>query len=58
MTREKLAEADFNLGAGQWKPRIAEKMSDENPRELTSSTLEDYRNIVTGLERLLLELPE
>ncbi len=58
VTREKLAEADFNLGAGQWKPRIAEKMSDENPRELTSSTLEDYRNIVTGLERLLLELPE
>ena len=33
-TREKLADADYNLGAGQWRPRVAEKPSDEDPREL------------------------
>jgi type I restriction enzyme M protein len=55
--REKLAEADYNLGAGQWKPRIAEKASDEDPRELVVEVLEDYRKVVAGLERLLVELP-
>ena len=33
-TREKLADADYNLGAGQCRPRVAEKPSDEDPREL------------------------
>lgn len=57
-TKQQLAEADFNLGAGQWKPRIAEKTNDDDPRELVAEALDDYRQIVHGLERLLMELAE
>ena len=57
-TREKLADADYNLGAGQWKPRIAEKASEENPRELVAEVLGDYRKVVAGLEKLMAELEE
>jgi type I restriction enzyme M protein len=56
-TSEKLAEGDYNLGAGQWKPRVAEKTSDEDPRELLVEVLSDYRKVVEGLERLVAELP-
>ena len=57
-TKEKLIEADYNLGAGQWKPRVAEKVSDEDPRELVKEVLADYRQVVAGLEKLLVELEE
>ena len=57
-TREKLLDADYNLGAGQWKPRVAEKSSNEDPRELVAEVLDDYRKVVAGLESLLLELPQ
>lgn len=57
-TRVKLADADYNLGAGQWKPRIAEKTSDEDPRELVAEVLNDYRKVVMGLEKLMSELAE
>lgn len=57
-TKDKLAESDYNLGAGQWKPRVAEKTSDEDPRELVAGVLEDYREVVKGLEKLLVELAE
>ena len=56
--RQQLADADYNLGAGQWKPRVAEKISDENPRELIEEVLGDYRKIVEGLETLQKELAE
>jgi type I restriction enzyme M protein len=56
-TREKLAEGDYNLGAGQWKPRVAEKTSEEDPRELVVAVLGEYRKVVEGLEKLLAELP-
>jgi len=56
-TREKLTDRDYNLGAGQWKPRVAEAVSDEDPRELVAEVLDDYRKVVVGLEKLLLELP-
>jgi len=56
-TLDKLAEGDYNLGAGQWKPRIADKTSDEDPGELVAEVLGDYRKVVAGLERLLEELP-
>ena len=55
-TREKLADTAYNLGAGQWKPRVAEKTSDENPRELVEEVLSDYRKVVAGLEKLMSEL--
>lgn len=53
-----LAEADYNLGAGPWKPRIAEPDSKEDPRELIEDVLGDYRKIVAGLEKLLQEVAE
>jgi type I restriction enzyme M protein len=56
-TSEKLADADYNLGAGHWKPRVAEKTSDEDPRELVVEVLGEYRKVVAGLEKLLEELP-
>lgn len=57
-SEEQLAEADYNLGAGQWKPQIAEKVSDEDPNELIGTMLEDYRQIVHGLEKLQKALAE
>jgi type I restriction enzyme M protein len=57
-TRAKLAHADYNLGAGQWKPRVTEKISDEDPRELLTDVLGDYRKVVSKLETLLMELSE
>jgi len=57
-TREKLAEGDYNLGAGQWKPRVAEKTRDEDPRDLVTEVLGDYRKVVAGLEKLMSELAE
>ena len=32
---------------------MAEKTSDEDPRELVSGVLGDYRKVVAGLEKLL-----
>lgn len=55
-TRGMLADADYNLGVGQWKPRISEKTSDEDPRELVEDVLKDYRAVVKGLEKLKAEL--
>ena len=57
-TREKLADADYNLGVGQWRPRVAEKLSDEDPRELVAEVRVDYIKVVTGLEKLMAELAE
>lgn len=53
-----LAEADFSLGAGQWKPRTSDKVNDDDPLELVSDVLGDYRKIVSGLESLKRELAE
>jgi len=57
-TRERLAESDYNLGAGQLKPRIATPVSEEDPRELVKSARNDYRKIVEGLDALLKEVVE
>lgn len=58
VTTERLAGSGYNISAGQWKPRIAEAVSDEDPRELVVEVLRDYRQVVTGLESLLAELKE
>jgi type I restriction enzyme M protein len=55
-TRDLLAAADYNLGAGQWKPRVAEKTSDQDPRELVEEVLTLERQIVAGLDKLTKEL--
>jgi len=57
-SREKLADADYNLGAGQWKPRVAEKTNDEDPRELIRDVLQLRQKEIAGLENLLEELPQ
>lgn len=57
-TKERLAESDYNLGAGQWKPRIAEPVSEEDPGELITDVLKDYRKIVDRLEKLQKEIAE
>ena len=57
-TRERLVEADYNLGAGHWKPRVAEKTNEDDPRELVAEVLVDYRQLVTRLEKLLEGLEE
>ena len=56
VTTERLAESGFNLGAGQWKPRTAQAASDEDPRGLVAEVLDDYKQVVSGLENLLAEL--
>lgn len=55
-TREKLTAADYNLGAGSWKPRVMERANEEDALELVGEVLGDYREIVEGLEKLKLEL--
>lgn len=57
-TKERLAVSDYNLGAGHWKPRVAEQTSDEDPRELIESARDDYRKIVEGLDTLLKDVAE
>ncbi len=54
--RDDVAAADYNLGAGQWKPRVAEEISKEDPRELAEEILILERQIVVGLEKLTKEL--
>jgi type I restriction enzyme M protein len=51
-----IAENDFNLGAGRYKPQVADKTPDEDPAELIRMTLEKERSIVAGLGSLLKEV--
>lgn len=56
--KERLAESDYDLGAAQCKPRIAEPVSEEDPGELIADVLADYRKIIDGLEKLQREIVE
>jgi type I restriction enzyme M protein len=51
-----VAENDYNLAAGRYKPQIAEKAPDEDPAELIRETLAIEREIEEGLEKLLREV--
>jgi type I restriction enzyme M protein len=51
-----VAENDYNLAAGRYKPQIAEKAPDEDPAELIKETLVLERDIADGLEKLLREV--
>ncbi len=53
---ENIAENDFNLAAGRYKPQIAEKAPDEDPAQLIRETLVIEKEITSGLEKLLQEL--
>lgn len=52
-TIRSIAENDYNLAAGRYKPQIAEKAPDEDPAELIKETLAIEREIATGLDKLL-----
>jgi type I restriction enzyme M protein len=55
-TTETIAENDYNLAAGRYKPQIAEAVSDEDPEELIREVLEIEQEITAGLGRLLQEV--
>jgi len=52
-TIKSIADNDYNLAAGRYKPQIAEKAPDEDPAELIRETLAIEREIAGGLEKLL-----
>lgn len=51
-----LAESDFNLAAGRYKPQVSEKPPEEDPAELIQATLKLERDIASKLEQLLKEV--
>ncbi|MDY6908597.1 MAG: class I SAM-dependent DNA methyltransferase [Thermodesulfobacteriota bacterium] len=55
-TIKSVAENDYNLAAGRYKPQIAEKAPDDDPTQLIQETLAIERDIADGLEKLLQEV--
>ncbi len=53
---ETVAGNEFNLAASRYKPRVAEKASDEDPAKLIRDVLAIERELATGLEQLLNEI--
>lgn len=51
-----VAENDYNLAAGRYKPSVAEKAPDDDPAQLIRETLVIEREIAEGLEKLLQEV--
>jgi len=51
-----IAEDEFNLGAGRYKPQVGEKPPEEDATELINKTLKLERDITDGLEKLLKEV--
>ena len=52
-----LRDADYNLTASRYKPRIPEDVPDEDPADLIREALGIEREIAVALERLLDEVP-
>jgi type I restriction enzyme M protein len=52
-TIKTIADNDYNLAAGRYKPQIAEKAPDDDPAELIRETLAIENDITNGLEKLL-----
>jgi type I restriction enzyme M protein len=48
-----IADNDFSLASGRYKPQVAEKPPNEDPAELINQTLKVERDIAAGLEKLL-----
>ncbi|GAB4388305.1 MAG: class I SAM-dependent DNA methyltransferase [Thermodesulfovibrionales bacterium] len=55
-TIKSIAENDYNLAAGRYKPQIADKIPDDDPTQLIKETLAIERDIASGLEKLLQEV--
>jgi type I restriction enzyme M protein len=52
-TAERIAENDYNLAAGRYKPQVAEKVPEEDPADLIREVMKVENDIVKGLEKLL-----
>lgn len=52
-TTRAVADNDYNLAAGRYKPQVADKPPEEDPVELIHETLALEREIIAGLEKLL-----
>lgn len=52
-THDMVAENEYNLAAGRYKPQVAEKAPEEDPSELIRDVLRIEREIAAGLEKLL-----
>lgn len=50
---EMIAQNDYNLAAGRYKPQVLEKTPEEEPATLIEQTLEIEREIAERLEKLL-----
>ena len=57
-TIKTIAENEYNLAAGRYKPQIAEKAPDDDPAELIRETLAIEREIARGLDKLLQEMED
>ncbi len=55
-TMETIAQNDYNLAAGRYKPQVAEEAPQEDPEDLVPETLRIEQDIAAGLEKLLGEL--
>ena len=55
-TVKAIADNEYNLAAGRYKPQIAQKAPDEDPAQLIRETLAIEREIAGGLEKLLQEV--
>jgi type I restriction enzyme M protein len=53
-----IAENEYNLGAGRYKPQVDEKAPEEDAAELIGKSLTLERTIVDGLEKLMKEVGE
>ncbi|MCI0540987.1 MAG: DEAD/DEAH box helicase family protein [Verrucomicrobiales bacterium] len=51
-----IAENDYNLAAGRYKPQVGAKPPEDDPAELITKTLKLERDIAAGLEKLLHEI--
>ncbi len=50
---EKIAENDYNLAAGRYKPQVVEPVPDHDPTESIQEVLVIEKGIMSGLEKLL-----
>jgi len=51
-----IAEYDYNLAAGRYKPQVAEKVPEEDPVKLIHEVLAIEREITERMEKLLKEV--
>ena len=55
-TVKAIADNDYNLAAGRYKPQVVEKPPEEDPADLIREVLQTEREIQSGLEKLLREV--